>query len=82
MVIWPWHARLGVPTPLPYALPPLFLLMAFTLVDIDGDGHASKSDLVRYLEVTTAVPEGVKLDHVGTSITHSLGITEGRTLHT
>lgn len=56
--------------------------MAFTLVDIDGDGHASKSDLVRYLEVTTAVPEGVKLDHVGTSITHSLGITEGRTLHT
>lgn len=41
--------------------------MFFTLVDIDGDGHVSKSDLVGYLKVITAVPEGVKLDLVGTS---------------
>ncbi|CAM9954993.1 unnamed protein product [Laminaria digitata] len=36
--------------------------MAFTLVDIDGDGQVSKNDLIRYLELITAAPEGVKLD--------------------
>ncbi|CAM9498013.1 unnamed protein product [Ectocarpus sp. 8 AP-2014] len=38
------------------------LRMAFTLVDIDGDGQVSKNDLVRYLELITAAPEGVKID--------------------
>lgn len=34
------------------------------LVDIDGDGQVSKNDLVRYLELITAAPEGVKIDLV------------------
>eukprot|EP00752_Nemacystus_decipiens_P008762 g7820.t1 len=38
------------------------LRMAFTLVDSDGDGQVSKNDLVRYLELITAAPEGVKID--------------------
>ena len=38
--------------------------VAFTLVDIDGDGQVSKNDLVRYLELITAAPEGVKIDLV------------------
>eukprot|EP00903_Cladosiphon_okamuranus_P006295 g6173.t1 len=38
------------------------LRMAFTLVDIDGDGLVSKNDLIRYLELITAAPEGVKID--------------------
>ncbi|CAM9241240.1 unnamed protein product [Pylaiella littoralis] len=38
------------------------LRMAFTLVDIDGDGQVCKHDLVRYLELITAAPEGVKVD--------------------
>lgn len=38
--------------------------MAFTLVDIDGDGQVSKNDLIRYLELITAAPEGVKIDLV------------------
>lgn len=38
--------------------------VAFTLVDIDGDGQVSQQDLVRYLELITAAPEGVKLDLV------------------
>lgn len=45
----------------------LFILhpsVAFTLVDIDGDGTVSRHDLVRYLELITAAPEGVKVDLV------------------
>lgn len=38
--------------------------VAFTLVDMDGDGQVSKNDLVRYLELITAAPEGVKIDLV------------------
>lgn len=41
--------------------------VAFTLVDIDGDGQVSKNDLVRYLELVTAAPEGVKIDLVSWS---------------
>lgn len=44
--------------------------MAFTLVDIDGDGQVSKNDLVQYLELITAAPEGAKLDLV--SLTHEI----------
>lgn len=40
--------------------------VAFTLVDINGDGQVSKNDLVRYLELITAAPEGVKVDLVRT----------------
>lgn len=42
----------------------IILIVAFTLVDIDGDGQVSKHDLVRYLELITAAPEGVKVDLV------------------
>lgn len=45
-----------------------FHAVAFTLVDIDGDGQVSKNDLVRYLDLITAAPEGVKLDLVSSSV--------------
>lgn len=45
--------------------------VAFTLVDIDGDGTVSRHDLVRYLELITAAPEGVKVDLVSQGDTFS-----------